>query len=267
YWHWPIPAYLVTKHVAGGAFLYLAVRALGGSFDPTAMAFGGGLGLAALLVTFALLIYDLDRPDRFLFLFTRPQWRSWIARAAWLLAGFSALAGGWWAVELGLGAGVLPQGLASLRPAFAAVVAPVAVLAAVYSAFLFAQAEGRDLWQAPHLVVLLGAQAVLLGAVPFAAAGDPVAAGWVVAGALSALLLALVDLRTLHGTEVARLAALELTRGRFRWWWRGGIAVGYLAPLAAIAAGVPLLAAIAAPIGVHLASYALVMAPQAIRNS
>ena len=49
-------------------------------------------GIPAILLThatLALLLYDLDRPDRFFYLLVRPQWRSWVARAAWILTGFA----------------------------------------------------------------------------------------------------------------------------------------------------------------------------------
>jgi ferredoxin len=156
-WHWPIPAYLITKHLAGGGFFFLAVAALVGRVPAAAMTWGGLFGLVMTFVTLGLLIYDLDRPDRFLYLLTRPQWRSWIARAAWLLTAFTALAVAWWTVEL-----VAPA--SALRPLFAALVAPVALLTSIYSAFLLAQAEGRDLWQSAHLPVLMTAQGVALGA-------------------------------------------------------------------------------------------------------
>ena len=101
HWHWPIPAYVVTKHIAGGAAVLLALAALMGWLPASSglMVAVGGVALVALFVTLVLLVYDLDRPDRFFYLLLRPQWSSWIARAAWILTAFSLVLFGWWAVE------------------------------------------------------------------------------------------------------------------------------------------------------------------------
>ena len=46
-------------------------------------------------------VSDLERPERFLRILTRPQWKSWLTRGAFVLIGFSAVSGLWWASELG----------------------------------------------------------------------------------------------------------------------------------------------------------------------
>lgn len=268
YWHWPIPAYLVTKHVAGGAFLYLAVLALIGGFAPQAMVYGGGFALVCLALTLGLLVYDLDRPDRFLYLFFRPQWRSWIARAAWLLSGFAFLATGWWALETAVWFGWVPTSLLVVRPVLAVLAAPLGLLVAIYTAFLFAQAEGRDLWQSPHLPALLTGQALMLGAAPFAAMGDGTASAVFGVAALACLAVTLTaDLRNLHATQVAKLAAVEMTHGAYRSRWVAGLVLGYVVPVVLLAVGLAPLAGASAAIGLYLYSYALVMAAQTIRNS
>jgi Fe-S-cluster-containing dehydrogenase component/formate-dependent nitrite reductase membrane component NrfD len=264
-WHWPIPAYLITKHLAGGGFFFLAVAALVGRVPAAAMTWGGLFGLVMTFVTLGLLIYDLDRPDRFLYLLTRPQWRSWIARAAWLLTAFTALAVAWWTVEL-----VAPA--SALRPLFAALVAPVALLTSIYSAFLLAQAEGRDLWQSAHLPVLMTAQGVALGAAPFALLPGPfgeVAQTTFGVGLLVSLLVTLVgDLGVPHATDSARRALVLMTRGPWaREYWLGGILTGHLLPLGLLAAGLPGPALAAAAVGLFFQAHALVMAPQAVPNS
>lgn len=266
YWHWEIPAYLVTKHVAGGAFLYLGASAFTGGFRPDAMVYGGGFALVCLALTLGLLIYDLDRPDRFLYLFFRPQWRSWIARAAWLLSAFAFAATGWWAIEAAAFFGSVD--LTAARPFLALLTAPLGLIVAVYTAFLFAQAEGRDLWQAPHLPALMTGQALMLGAAPFAAMGDGFAAGLFGGSALACLAMTLLaDLRNLHATQVAKLGALELTAGEQRWRWRAGLLLGYVAPVVLLAVGLAPIAGAVAALGIYLYSYALVMAAQSVRNS
>ncbi|MEM6931914.1 MAG: 4Fe-4S dicluster domain-containing protein, partial [Myxococcota bacterium] len=72
-WHWPIPAYMVTKGVASGVFGVLAVQTLlaglglGEAVVWPEVAAPIGLALVMLFVTLGLLVYDLDRPDRFFY--------------------------------------------------------------------------------------------------------------------------------------------------------------------------------------------------------
>jgi Fe-S-cluster-containing dehydrogenase component/formate-dependent nitrite reductase membrane component NrfD len=259
YWHWPIAAYLVTKHVAGGGFFLMSLLALAGT-APSLWAMGGAL--VALAVTLGLLIYDLDRPDRFLYLLVRPQWRSWVARAAWILTALSVLGTAWFGLEL--------LGLTALRPLLAVLTAPAALLAAIYTAFLFAQAEGRDLWQAPHQPLLMTSQALVLGAALLALTGGEGSelVRWLMfGGSLAGLLLVLVGDLGPQQTTVARAGARAMTRGKYRWWWRSGVALGYAAPVGLALAGQPLLAGLCASVGIFCHALSFVLAPQTVRNS
>src|SRR5690606_22335595 len=58
-WHWQIPAYLVTKHIAGGTFLLLAAHALipAVPFSAAAIAWLGALGVLMTLTTLGLLVH------------------------------------------------------------------------------------------------------------------------------------------------------------------------------------------------------------------
>ncbi|MBI3761293.1 MAG: polysulfide reductase NrfD, partial [Chloroflexi bacterium] len=89
-----------------------------------------------------LLVWDMDRPDRFWTILVRPQWRSWLARGAFILIGFSAVGGLYFLGQLAN----LPISNLLIWPGVI-----LAVLSAIYTAFLFAQAEGRDLWQSTLL--------------------------------------------------------------------------------------------------------------------
>ena len=42
-----------------------------------------------LAITGGLLIWDLEHPERFYMIFTRPQWRSWLVKGAFIIAGYS----------------------------------------------------------------------------------------------------------------------------------------------------------------------------------
>lgn len=283
-WHWQIPAYIVTKHLAGGAFLFLAAMALVPDsilpFDAWSMVTVGALAILMTLLTLFLLIIDLDRPDRFFFLLLRPQWRSWVARAAWILSGFSAVSGGWWAIETlswVFGFGVPWQ----VRTALALLTIPFALMAAIYTAFLFAQAEGRDLWQGTHVPVQMTLHAIIFGAAPFAFIGpvaEPARVVLIIALIASALLTLVADLWIPQSSEIARRAAQSMTAGAYRhhFWW-GGLALAHAVPLAFAAlaafsvgpitalAGVACVVVLA--LGHYLYNVAFVMAPQEIPNS
>ncbi len=284
HWHWQIPAYIVTKHIAGGIFFWLALTALTNiaPFSLGAMMGGGALAIAMTLVTLALLLYDLDRPDRFFYLLIRPQWRSWIARAAWILSGFSGVTTLWWLVEAAGGMGWIGMGFVeSVRTPLALLTIPFATMASIYTAFLFAQAEGRDLWQGPHLPAQMAVHGLMLGAGSIAALGAIVTlpaqlvgfATSVFTWTLVASLLGTItsDLAIPQATELARTAAHDITRGRYRdYFWRGGLGLGHVVPLLLLATGQSLLtpfALVAAASGLFLYSYAFVMAPQNIPNS
>ncbi|MEO8505046.1 MAG: 4Fe-4S dicluster domain-containing protein [Acidobacteriota bacterium] len=189
-WGWKVSAYLWTKSIAAGVFLVPAVRSL---MDPT-VTLGVGAPLVALFflaLTSVLLIADLRQPKRFLWTLTKPQWRSWLTRGSYLLAAY----GGLLTWQLGAGLRLLPNG----RPLIA-LTALAAVGSAVYTAFLFGQAKGRDLWQssllAPHLVL----QALLTGA----AFVEPSWLLWLLP--VNAILIA-AEVWGRHPTEDARRAA------------------------------------------------------------
>src|SRR5215471_20237803 len=96
------------------------------------------IALAALAVTGLLLIFDLKRPDRFFYLLTKPNFRSWLVIGAYILMVFGALCVAW--LVCGLLYNSVPWELVIAT-------AVAAAASACYSAFLFAQAKGRDLWQ------------------------------------------------------------------------------------------------------------------------
>lgn len=283
-WHWQIPAYIVTKHIAGGVYLALAAAALIPAlpFPKAGMLAGGLLSLLMTLATLALLLVDLERPDRFFFLLVRPQWRSWIARAAWILTSFSAVSTVWWALEMAAWLGWVPPGaVAMARPVLAVLTAPLALMVAIYTAFLFAQCEGRDLWQGPHLPIQMTVHAFTFGAGAFAAMAPFLtlpprfaSLSFAVFGlglVVSLGVMLLADLGIPHASEVARQASHDITKGRWKHhFWIGGVVVGHLVPLLLLATGVSMLAPVAlvsAGLGLFAYELAFVMAPQHIPNS
>uniref|UniRef100_A0A7C1JSH8 4Fe-4S dicluster domain-containing protein n=1 Tax=Caldilinea aerophila TaxID=133453 RepID=A0A7C1JSH8_9CHLR len=289
-WHWPVPAYLVTKGIGAGVFMLLTLAfGLGLSpFDGAVASVSGFVSLLFIAATTGLLVYDLERPERFLSIVFRPQWKSWLTRGAFLLIGFSGIAGLWWLLETAALFNLLPAELsAALRLPLLWVGGMLAVGAAVYTAFLFGQAEGRDLWQSPLLPFHLVVQALMVGAGTLLVLDlfltMPEALTQFTRMVFGVALL--VDLFVTlvgefsmpHATELAARAAHEISRGRYRrHFWQGSVLLGHVAPLAFMvltflfAPIAPLSAALAglcAIAGLYFFEYAFVMAPQELPNS
>jgi Fe-S-cluster-containing dehydrogenase component/formate-dependent nitrite reductase membrane component NrfD len=263
-WDWRVSLYTWTKGIAAGAYLVPLLLVLGGWLDSTSALWVWAAPIVAatfLAITAALLIWDLDHPERFHYILTRPQWRSWLVRGGIILSGFTASIG----VHL---LGSLLD-LPGLRTAAAVAGLPLSVLTAVYTAYLFAQAKARDLWQnpllPPHLVVqavLAGAAAVLLIAAWGHDADVRTALGWVLAGAALVHLLFVLGETTLpHVTAHARLASHEMVAGRFRvLFWAGAalVATGLAAPWLGAWVALPAL------VGLALYEHAYVQAGQSV---
>jgi Fe-S-cluster-containing dehydrogenase component/formate-dependent nitrite reductase membrane component NrfD len=261
-WDWRVSLYTWTKGIAAGAYLVPAALVALGLAPADGALFRWAaplLALAFLAATGVVLIADLSHPGRFWMIFTRRQWRSWLVRGAFGIGGYGGV------LALHLAASLLGWDLH--RPLLWAGI-PLALFTAVYTAWLFAQARARDLWQSPLLPPHLAVQAVLAGAAALlpwaAAAGDASAAalGWIAAGASAIhLLLVLGEVSLTHATAHARLAASEMTSGRFRLPFRLGLAGAALGVLAGTG-GAPF--ALAALLGLLAHEHAYVQAGQAV---
>jgi formate-dependent nitrite reductase membrane component NrfD len=234
-WGWRVAAYLWTKSIAAGTLLLAALAVLGGA-DGTSPLLGvtaPALALVFLALTTALLVLDLKRPERFLYILLKPNWESWLVRGAWILLAYGLAATVWLAGAL--------AGAHDLLRLLAVPTALLAAAAAGYSAFLFGQAEGRDFWQSPLVLpqlligaLVAGAAALLVtGFVGGAEVKDLWRLSVVMAAAL--VLQALVLLAELLGAhpnlDVARAARL-VTRGAWRArFWGGVVAAGIALPI------------------------------------
>ena len=218
-WGWRVSLYTWTKLVAAGGFAVPAALAFAGilPWGNAAARWGAPLlALAFLALTGGLLVADLKHPERFWLIFTRRHWRSWLVRGAFILGGFGGIVAGYLLAAL--------AGATGARQVLAALGLPLATAAAVYTAYLFAQAKARDLWQSPLLPPHLAVQAALAGAaamlplLAWLAPGRAVTADEVILAAAAAahLLLAAGEITLPHVTAHARLAAHELSRGRYR---------------------------------------------------
>jgi formate-dependent nitrite reductase membrane component NrfD/ferredoxin len=269
-WDWRVSAYTWTKSIAAGAYLVPLLLALGGWLEWTNtlwLSVAPVLAGAFLAATALLLIWDLEHPERFYFIFTRPQWRSWLVRGGVILGLYALVLAGHFLAALAA-ALATPQGAAAVTRVLAVAGAPLAVMTAVYTAYLFAQSKGRDLWQSPLLPAHLLVQALLAGSAAlllFGAAQRDVAATalkWLLTlASLAHLLLVAGETTLTHATAHARLALREMTRGRYRHHFRAGVAlVAAAAPAPALGPWV----AVAALAGLFLHEHAYVQAAQAV---
>jgi formate-dependent nitrite reductase membrane component NrfD len=198
-------------------------------------------GLAAPLVsaifsglTALVLVMDLERPERFYYILTRPNWSSWMARGAFLLTAHGAIAGLWllaWFLDL-----------SSVITVMAALTLPIALGTTAYTGLLFAQGLARDLWQGPHATVDLVAQSAAEGSAALLVATIFVPVdlwvvttlGWTLAGATALHLLILVSENLLSPSPTLHheLAVRAIRHGAYAqlFWW-GALGLGGLAPL------------------------------------
>ncbi len=144
-WGHGIAAYMATKAVAAGALLGAGVSPWVPALDGRVL---GAISLVALAVTSVLLVADLHKPMRFFYLLTKPNTDSWLVKGAWVLMAHGLLS--------------LPFLFGSTEKALGLIAIPTALLTAVYTAFLFWQARGRELWSEDRfLPVVLAVQALV----------------------------------------------------------------------------------------------------------
>ncbi|MBN8721708.1 MAG: polysulfide reductase NrfD [Acidobacteria bacterium] len=155
-WGWRVWAYLWTKSIAAGVFFLPAFALIMGWQKSKSLLVASLISLIFQVVTGYLLVSDLRRPERFLRILLRPQRKSWLAIGAYILTAFGGVSSLVFVTET--------FSLSNLTYYLAIPGAILGILAAIYSGFLFAQAEGRDFWQSrlttPHLFF----QATLAGA-------------------------------------------------------------------------------------------------------
>jgi len=155
-------------------------------------------------------------------------------------------------------------------------------LAAVYTAFLFGQCEGRDLWQTPLLPVHLIVQALMCGAavlplLPSGLGGSSQLLA-IAKEALSFtlilhLLIVAAEFMMPHATDNAAYAARLITHGLFKnWFWGGSIALGGILPLLLLWLAPfdfynTAIAGVFALVGLLIFEWCFVMAGQSVPNS
>ncbi|PXY73100.1 MAG: hypothetical protein CXX80_08975 [Methanobacteriota archaeon] len=156
--------YLVTKSAAAGLYILMMLGVISGYLPFDEMIVIGLLASIALLgLTGLLLVKDLDKPMRFIYVMLRPNWSSWLVRGGYTLGAFGAAMTAHLAIYF--------LGLPSqwhIWLAFAAI--PLAWLTATYTGWLFKQAKGREMWanRSDWEIALTGTGEMLLfGGLPF----------------------------------------------------------------------------------------------------
>jgi Fe-S-cluster-containing dehydrogenase component/formate-dependent nitrite reductase membrane component NrfD len=278
-WDWKVSLYTWTKGIASGVYLVAALLVLFGFISANSSLWlwvapvvsGAFLGL-----TGGLLIWDLEHPERFYLIFTRPQWRSWLVKGAFIIAGYTLV--------LAIHFVASWVGSTSLQTWLMLAGIPLSILTAVYTAYLFAQAKARDMWQNPLLPPHLLLQALLLGSAVLlplvmylelnAIRPTSIIAPltWVLAlSSLFHVLMIWGEVSVTHATAHARLAVWEMVQGRYRNdFWMGTIlslAGGLVAWFALLGVLSPTLGVAGAPLalmGMMLYENAYVQAGQSV---
>ncbi|MEO6487129.1 MAG: NrfD/PsrC family molybdoenzyme membrane anchor subunit [Thermoanaerobaculia bacterium] len=232
-WGVDMVLYLLFKAIATGAMMMSALLWQMGFQGGLAAMAGAGLSILFISLTAIVLIIDLERPERFYYILTRGNHRSWMVWGAYFLTAHGLLSTLWLAAGWFGWHGVLDWLIAP--------VLIVSVMATSYTGFLFAQGLARDLWQGPAAAIDLIAQSAAAGAASMLIVavllGDGDAAtllGRVLAVSVGAHLVILVfeHLLSPSPTRHHELATRTIRHGAYaRLFWGGAIVGGGILPL------------------------------------
>jgi len=240
-WGWEVSGYVWTKAISAGSFLvpFLALAFGWAYVEPQVQWWSLGLGLFFLIATGILLVMDLDQPKRFAYVLLRPHWGSWLVKGGYSITIYgglltfiaAALYFDWSAV----------LNLANWMTGLAAVVV------AIYTAFLFAQAKGRDFWQSPSLALHMLVHSLMAGAAAFSiltlfletsGAWNDYLSRLIYATIGFNLLTLVLELTTTHPTEDAKRTVNMITSGRYaRLFYIGVILIGNILPIGLLLLG------------------------------
>jgi Fe-S-cluster-containing dehydrogenase component/formate-dependent nitrite reductase membrane component NrfD len=241
-WGWKVSAYLGTKSIGTGVMMVAAfLLAFYGLHGVLSNAMSHLLGIGApviggffIALTLVLLIADLKRPGRAVFLVFKPNPTSWLVWGSYILGIFGFIEAAWFLSAL---LGLTDVLLWLIIPALL-----FGALGAGYTAFLFGQAEGRDFWQSPLLLPILLVQAVIAGASALGFLSWPLSIGNSVSTLLTVILLGAIILHLFliiievfgsHSNSHVATAAHYMRSGRFKdLFWGLFFALGSLLPSA-----------------------------------
>lgn len=275
-WGWEVSAYVWTKAISAGIFLFLFIASLMGysMLDGVSFWFTIIISLVFLGLTGLLLVMDLDRPDRFLYVLLRPQWNSWLVRGGYGITVFGGLL-------VAVAVSYYFQWHHIFTPLMG-LTALAALFVAVYTAFLFAQAKGRDFWQSPAMAIHMIVHAFMAGAALFAISHlffnhntqlISMIVLIMVMGISANLLTLAAEMFTPHPTTDAATVSKMITKGRYRGrFWIGVVLLGNILPLILLnvldmSGAILFLPGILVLGGIYLTEHIWVEAPQRIALS
>ena len=272
-WGFDMALYLLTKGIATGTMLVsLLLPFVFGAALPLTLVVGPVISLLFLIITAALLVADLDRPERFYYILLRPNWGSWMVWGAYFLTAQGLLTTLWIAAAAFGGGRWLYLLLWPL--------VVCSILTTGYTGFLFAQGLARDLWQGWQSTVDLFAQAIVEGSAVLLLAslvpgiGDPrftrmLGVTLIVSMLVHVALIVFENLVATNQTRHRQLAVDAIRHGAFaRLFWGGAISAAaasvVVAALFAQVPGGPELAAVLALAGSFAWEYIWVEAGQSV---
>jgi Fe-S-cluster-containing dehydrogenase component/formate-dependent nitrite reductase membrane component NrfD len=237
-WGFDLVLYLLTKGISTGAMFLSAWLWMMG--DRSALVSTGGPIVAVIFaaLTALVLVIDLERPERFLYILTRPNWSSWLARGAFILTAHAGLATLWVLLAL--------AGWTAALSWLVPFVLVVAFAETAYTGLLFAQGLARDLWQGSHQTLDLLAQAaaegsaalLLVAAIIGAPESTVRALGWTMLAAalVHVVILALEHFAAPSPTLHHELAVRAIRHGPYRQlFWLGALGLGGVVPVLLVA--------------------------------
>jgi hypothetical protein len=172
---------------------------------------------------------------------------SWLVRGAWILGAYAAVLAVWFLGGIA-GADTLVRGAIWVS-------ATIGLAVAGYTAFLFGQAEARDLWQSPTLLwhmiagaLVVGGGASLVASLFSDVGADPASStatlragggllpgveafSWaMIVGGIALGLMAAIELTARHPTRNIAEAVHHMTQGAFATEWWVGVVLAAIAP-------------------------------------
>ena len=269
-WGWEVSAYVFTKAISAGVFLLMFFgKMLGMELSTTFSLTVGIISLLFLALTGIFLVMDLDQPKKFFYVLLRPQWKSWLIKGGYSITLFGGMVTAWLAgvyfnipilETIGFWGGFF-----------------FGVMVAIYTAFLFAQAKGRDFWQSPSMVLHMLVHSAMAGSAFVLISGQVISfsSEWItlssnvlIGSLVLNVLTMLVELTITHPTDDAKLVVKMILKGRYaNLFWMGVLSVTNLLPLILLLIGNDILtigASILSLVGIYLTEKIWIEAPQRI---
>ena len=269
-WGWEVAGYVLTKAISSGVILLpilallLNVSDVSKEIEYTS----GFVSLFFLLLTGILLVKDLDQPKRFLYVLLRPHWNSWLVRGGYSITLFGLFVSTWMAS--------LYFDLASMATISKSLSVLAGLMVAIYTAFLFAQAKGRDFWQSPMLVLHMLVHSVMAGSAFFVLIGmmvtlDPSLSEFIILilklSTIVNVILIGIELSVPHPTYDSKSVVEMILKGRYsRIFWTGAILIGNIIPLLLLFVNPELafISALCVLAGIYITEKIWIEAPQRI---